>query len=170
MFSDKMIKNFDIDFVVSNFQVTNLKYYLDLLRKASNGDLRHLRQEVKSHKKHNRQHQAFTNVKKFSTHDAIIAAINHEILKRSFCYPLYKFLLRLRAPLVKTFTGLELKEDEYFGSLYTQPKHIRHYYLHMPHNEFLSLIGHFIVNNWYKLLMAFAALIGAVVTLLAALK
>jgi len=165
-----MIKKFDINFVVSSFHITNLKYYLDLLREASNADLRYLRKEVKSHKKHNRQYQAFSNVKNFSTHAAIIAVINHELLKRSFCYPLYKFLLRLRTPLVKTFTGLELKEDEYFGSLYTQPKYIRHYYLHMSHKEFLSLIGHFLINNWYKTLIAIATLIGAIAALVVALK
>lgn len=165
-----MIEKFDIDFVVSNFQVTNLKYYLDLLRDASNVDLRHLRQEVKRNQKCNRQHQAFTNVKKFSTHDAIIAAINHELLKRSFFYPLSKILLRLRAPIVKTFTGLELKEHEYFGTLYTQPEYLRHYYLHMPHKQFLSLIGHFIINNWATLLITLGTLLGGVAALIAVFK
>ncbi len=161
-----MIENFDIDFVVSNFQVTNLKYYLDLLREASNADLRHFRREVKRHKKHNRQHQAFTNVKKFSTHDAIIAAINHELSKRSFYYSLFKILLRLRAPIVKTFTGLELKEHEYFGALYTQPKYLHHYYLHMPHNEFLPIVCRFILRNLKFIITTILTIIGLFLTAL----
>jgi hypothetical protein len=161
-----MIKNFDIDFVVSNFQVTNLKYYFDLLREASNAGLRHLRRKVKKHKKHYHQHQAFTNVKKFSTHDAIISAINHELLKRSFCYPLYKILLRLRSPIVKTFTGLDLKEDEYFGALYMQPKYLHHYYLHMPHKEFLPIVGRFILRNLKFIIKTILTIIGLFLTAL----
>ena len=119
--SDKMIENFDIDFVVSNFQVTNLKYYLDLLREASNADLRHFRREVKRHKKHNRQHQAFTNVKKFSTHDAIIAAINHELLKRSFYYSLFKFSCVSGLPLSKHSRVLNLKSTNTSGHCTRNP-------------------------------------------------
>jgi hypothetical protein len=157
--NDKMIKNFNIDFVVSNFQGIKLKYYLDLLREASNSDLRNLRRKVKKHKRHNRQQQALRDVKRFSTHDAIISAINHELLKRSFCYPLFKILLRLRAPIVKVFTGLELKEHEYFGSLYTQPKYLRHYYLHMSHTEFLPIFGRFIKRNWKYIITTVLAII-----------
>jgi len=155
-----MIEKFNIDFVISHFQATNLKYYLDLLREASKPDLRQLRLEVKRHKKHNRQNQAFSKVRNFSTHDAIISAINHELLKRSFYYFFYKMLLRIRSPIVKTFTGLNLKEHEYFGTLYCEPKRRHHYFLQMPHYELFPILGNFLVTNWKFIIGSILTIIG----------
>lgn len=164
-----MINNFDIDFVVDNFQATNLKYYLDLLKESSSTALRQFRREVKRHKKNNKQHQAFSNVHNFSTHDAIISAVDHELLKRSSRYSLYKLLLRLRSRVVKLFTGLELKEHEYFGSLYSQPKYTRHYYLYMTHKEFLPLACRFLKENWSTIIIAFGTLLGGAAALITAI-
>lgn len=141
------MNKFDIDFVVSTFQAINLKHHFGPLKEWSRADLRQLRRQVKKHSKHNPHHQAFSDVRNFSTHDAIISAINHELLRRSFYHPFYKFLLCLRTRIVKTFTGLLLEEHEYFGALYKQPKKLHHYYLHMPHKEFLPIVGRFILRN-----------------------
>jgi hypothetical protein len=143
-----MIDKFDINFVTSNFGTCNLKFYLDLLHAASKSDLSQLKKEIKHHKKINRQQKAFSNVNNFSTHDAIIAAINHEFLKRSPFYGIYKGILIIRRKIVKIFTGLELKEHEYFGSLYSQPQYLQHYYLHMPHTELFPIIGRFWLRRW----------------------
>ena len=155
-----MIDKFDIDFVVNKFQVTNLKYYLDLIHNASNYDLHLLKKEIKTHKKLNRQHQAFTDVINFSTHDAIISAINYESLKRSIFYPLYKLIFQIRRPIVKTFTGLDLKEDEYFGTLYTQPGYLDHRYLHMPHYALIPIFGKLLATNWKIIVYSILTIIG----------
>ena len=157
--SNKMtIQNFDTNFVIDSFQCCNLKFYLDMLHPASKDDLISLRQEIEQHGKNNRQSQAFTNVQNFSTHDALISAINHELLKRSYFYPFYKFIFKLRAPIVKVFTGLELNENEYFGFLYSQPKHLRHYYLHMSHKDFFPVFGRFLIRHWRFILTTIVAI------------
>ena len=164
------IPNFNVDFVIKSFGYCDLKFYMALIHNASKDDLISLRKEIKLHKKTNRQNQAFSNVKNLSTHDALISAINHELLKKTFFYSPYKFFLRLRAPIVKTFTGLELKEDKDFGTLYTQPKYISHFYLHMSHKEFIPRTCKFIKVHWVNILLIIAAFIGAFATLYSALK
>jgi hypothetical protein len=143
-----MIDKFDIDFVISSFQTCNLKYYLDLFHDASIPDLRQLKKEIKQHRKSNRQQKAFFNVNNFSTHDAVISAINHELLKRSSVYPIYKSIFHIRHYIVKIFTGIELRNDNYFGALYTHPEYRKHFYIHMPHTEFFPILKRFWLNRW----------------------
>ena len=159
-----MIKKFDIDFVASYFHATNLKFYLvELLRGASKPALRHLRQKVRTHKKHNRQNQAFSDVPNLSTHDAIIAAISHELLKRSFVYWLYKAIFPIRKFLVSTFTEKELKEHEVFGSLYPLPKCPKGG-LRTPITEIIRVFGCFLMRNSKFIITTIVSIIGLILS------
>lgn len=73
---------FDLDFVTTHFETAILKPYFDKLREASRSELGIFKQEVKLHKKKSKFIQAFCNTPTLSTHEAIISAINYEILKR----------------------------------------------------------------------------------------
>ncbi len=105
---------FDIDFVTTKFGVTNVGHYLGLLKKASIRDLRRFRAEVKQHKKTHPQQQAFSNVPDYSTHEAILAAISHELRKRAFYYSIYLAILPVKRVLASMFRGLELKNHKDF--------------------------------------------------------
>jgi len=138
---------FDIDFVTSAFGSTNLKHYLDELKTASKTDLRQFRRQIKHHGKSKKQQLAFTNVPKLTTHGALISAINHELRKRLFIYPVYRLILPIRKFLVSTFSGIDLKEHEYFGTLYCSRKYPKTF-LHIHHRQLGQIVGSFCLAHW----------------------
>jgi hypothetical protein len=138
---------FDIEFVTSSFGSTNLKHHLDQLKTASKTDLRQFRQQIKHHGKSKKQQLAFTDVPKLTTHGALISAINHELRKRSFIYPVYRFILPIRKFLVSTFSGIDLKEHEYFGTLYCSRKYQKTF-LHIPHRQLGQIVRSFCLAHW----------------------
>lgn len=75
---------------------------------------------------------------------------------------------QIRRPTVKAFTGLELEDNEYFGSLYSQPKVIHHYYLHMSHKEFLQLVCQFLKRHSKYIISTIIAIVGVMLTALTA--
>ena len=91
---------------------------------------------------------------------SLISAAGHELRKRSWYYPVYKLLLRLRTPVVRVFTGLKLNENGYFGALYEQPEYRRHHFLHMPHYEFFPILGAFLVRNLKFIIGTILTIIG----------
>ena len=149
---------FDLDFVTTHFEVTNVGHYLGLIKKASKGDLRRFRAEVKRHKKTHKQRQAFSNVPDYSTHDAIIAAIAHELRRRSFTYPVYSATLPVKRFLASFLRGLELQDHRDLGVLYTVPRR-RRSPLHMPMRELGALVGRFFIANWKWLIGTAIALL-----------
>ena len=160
---------FDIDFATSNFQVTNLKYYLDKFKTASNKELRRFKQEITQHGKNNRQHQAFSNIKNYTTHNAIISAINYELLKRSKLYYLYQAAFPFRKWIVSVFSGIELKEHEAFGTLYCHPEYIRSIW-HVPHQTLFKKTWSFGCKNWANILISIGTVGAFIVALLTHLK
>lgn len=156
---------FDLDFVTSAFQTTNLKFYLDQFKTASNIELRNFRKKVKLHSKSVRQQQAFSNVDNYTTHDAIVAAINYELLKRSKLYKVYKFIFPGRRLFVKAFSGIELKEHESFGTLYCKPKYVSSIW-HKPHGKIFKNISSFLARNWANLILCLCAIGGLVFIIL----
>ena len=160
---------FDIGFVTRSFHVTNLKHYLEKIQSAPTRDLRQFRSEVKRHRKKHRQNQAFSDVPNFSTHDAIIATINHELRKRYHLSPLFSIMTRIRKPVVRLFTGFTLKEDEYFGAIYSRPQRLTSVW-HMPNTEFIPLVTRFMLRNWANILIALGTLLDGIAALITALQ
>jgi hypothetical protein len=78
-----MTKLFDIQFVTSHFQTCDLKHYIDKFPPASSEDLRGFRALVRAHEKQASRSGAFVNVEGLTSHGAIVAAIDHELRKRS---------------------------------------------------------------------------------------
>ena len=72
--------------------------------------------------------------------------------------PLVRFLLPARQFLVKTFSGLELQDNEYFGPIYVKPARPRRL-LHVTHQEMLRIAGGFLSKNWFNLATLVVAVI-----------
>lgn len=157
-----MSATFDIDFVTSHFSTCNLIYYLDLIRAMSNDELRALRVRVREHQSNARSQRAFADVEQMSTHQAIIKAINHELLRRSSAFRVASVLFPVRKFTVEAFSGLELRFDDRFGVLYSRPK-LRKSLWHLPHNVLLSTIWQFIVRNEKAFVAAILGGIGALI-------
>jgi hypothetical protein len=154
---------FDIDFVVSHFQTANLKINLDKLKTASTTHLRHFRKSVKYHRKINKTNKAFVNVPNYTSHDAIISAINYELLKRTpIMHSLYKLLFHPRKLVVKAFSGLELMEHNELGALYYKPNNIQNVW-HMSHSMVFKNILDFWLKNWKFLITTSLAILVLVV-------
>jgi len=144
---------FDIEFVTSHFGSTNLKHYFDLLKDASNQELKEFKQQVILHSKTNKQRGALLDVPNLSSHNAIILGINYELLKRSWRYKIYKIVFPLRQWLVKTFSGINLTPHETFGHLYIPIKHSSSIW-HLHHKELASICITFLRKYLYKTLIA----------------
>jgi len=152
---------FDIDFVTTNFSVTNLGHYLGCIKNASSANLIQLKSEVRGHKKTNPQQQAFSDIPNYSTHDAILAAINHELRKRSFRYRLYTVFFPVIRFLASSFRGLEVKNSEDFGLLYTVPR--RKNALHMSLGEIGSVLWRFFTEHWKFIVTSLIAIAGVLI-------
>lgn len=153
---------FDIDFVTSHFSVCDLIYYLDIIRSMSNNELRVLRANVMKHQRNSRAQQAFSNVENVSTHQAIIKAINHELLRRSFAFRIVVALFPARKLAVEIFSGLKLRFDDRFGVMYLKPE-FRRTVWHLHHKALLSATWRFVVRNEKTIFAAILAGIGALI-------
>ena len=148
---------FDLDSIILHFGVINLKYYLgELPQKASKSELRNFKKKVKLHQKKSKFIQAFHYVPSFSVHDVIISAINYELLKRSIWYYPYKLLLPIRKKLISWFSGIDLKEHPYCGTLYV-PRQNRKIIFHIKHQELIKWLSSFWCNNWANILITASA-------------
>ncbi len=148
---------FDIDFVTKNFGVCAPGRYLEKFENASNDELHKFKKKIINHRKHNKQQQAFGNIKNYSTHKALISAVNYELLKRSKLYKFYKVSFPVRKWLIGLRNGSELTEHKYLGTLCSQPKHVK-YVWHMTCHELLKTPLSFCCNNWSKIIMAICAI------------
>ena len=147
---------FDIGFVTEKFSVTNISHYFNLLKPASNAELKTFKKQVIAHKKKNNNNIAFSNVTNLTTHQAIIKAINHELLKRSWRYNIFTFIYPIRKFLVDSFTHLELSNNEVFGVLYTEPKYPKGG-VRITHNEIYKIFSSFWNKNWKYLITTIIA-------------
>ena len=152
---------FDIQFVTSHFQTCNLKHYMDQIPGASSADLRDFRSLVKAHEKQARPSGSFVNVEGLTSHGAIVAAIDHELRKRSpLRFKVWSFLIPIRRYLVGTFSGMDLKTNEVFGELYATRNRQQSFW-HMPHTEVFRKIVGFLRKHE-------GLLVGAVLTVITA--
>jgi hypothetical protein len=151
---------FDIDFVTTQFGVTNLGHYIDVIKAASKTELVRFRSEVRQHERTHPKQQAFADIPDFSTHDGIVAAINHELRKRSFAFAIYKFTLPVKRFFASTLRGLELKNHDDFGILYSVPHRTRSV-LHMSLGELGALLKQFFFAHWKFIVGSLIALVGA---------
>lgn len=122
---------FDIDFVTKAFGTCAPGRYLEKFKNAPQEELYKFKKKVIIHRKNNKQQQAYSNVKNYSTHKALISAINYELLKRSKKrYYIYKKLFPLRRYILKILKGIDLKENDLLGDLHTIPKKYNTNFLH----------------------------------------
>ncbi len=157
-----MNATFDIDFVASHFSTCSLIYYLDLIRAMNNDELRVLRANVVEHRRNSRPQPAFADVENMSTHQAIINAISHELLRRSVAFRIAVALFPVRKFIVETFSGLELRFDDRFGVMYSTPKYRRTIW-HLHHTVLLSATWSFIIRNEKTIFAATLTGIGALI-------
>lgn len=152
---------FDIDFVIKNFGGTNLGYFLDRLKKATPLELRHFRRSVRQHQKHSKSSKAFSNTPWLTAHGAIIAAIDHEVLKRSpIRFRVWSAIFPVRKFLVSKFSGMDLERNERLGALYTTREYRKSAW-HLTHRELMRMAWQFIVEHR-------KAIVGAIFTVIAA--
>jgi hypothetical protein len=162
------MQKFDIDFVTSHFGSCNLRHYIDIIKSANSTDLRELRAQIISHSRIQRQQQAFSNTPGLSSHEALVKAINHTLLLRSpVRHMLWSSAMPVRQWLVRTFSGLNLKKDDSFGAIYTQPDH-RKTVFHMPHSAIGNSLVDFYLRNWQFLVKVTVAIAAILVTWLVA--
>jgi len=152
---------FDIAFVTANFDTINIGHYLCLLKSASKSELKSFKKQVIAHGKQNKERLAFLDIPNYSSHRAVVSAIEYELLKRSWKYELFKIIFPIRKWLVKMFSGIDLKEHEYLGTLYC-PKNSRSGMWHLSHHELMKIIIVFWLHRWPILL---PVIIGAAVAL-----
>ena len=158
--------NIDLDFITTHFGVTNLKYYFEGIRKASRQELKDFREEVKAHKRKNKNVQAFSNVQNYSTHDAIQGAIDYELLKRSkFRYSIYKLFFPFRKKVLHIRKGIELYEHPHCGSIRKYKNGIKSF-LHYNQKELFSLAGKFWLRNWKWIIGTSIVLAGLILKLM----
>lgn len=148
---------FDINFVTQAFNTCRRNLYLDKFKNASKDELLKFKKEIITHGKTNKQHQAFSDVKNYSTHKALISAINYELLKRSKLYKFYRATFPIRKWLANIRNGSNLIQNEYFGTLCCSPKHVK-YIWHVTLQELLKKLFSFWCNNWYKIIIAGCAI------------
>lgn len=154
---------FPVAFVTSAFDACNLKHYLDQIRGMSTEELARLRSEIKTHARAVEPQQAFANMPGLSTHNALLKAIAHERLRRSVLIGLWHRILPIRQFVVAKFSGVDLKNNEYFGALYI-PRNNPSTLFHLSHRDLVEYIGKFLYRNWFavgSLLVAVAAVIVA---------
>ncbi len=153
---------FDIQFVTTSFGSCNLGHYLGLLGNASSEELRDFRRQVKSHEKRSKSSHAFANTPWLTTHGAILAAINYELLKRSpLRHKIWSLVLPARQFLVAKLSGVELERNEHFGAIYTSPKYRRSVW-HMPHGEIATRCWRFVLDHR-------KAIVGSILSVITAL-
>lgn len=139
---------FNIDFVVNKFGVMDLGHYISAMKEAGSNDLRELRAAIKQHRKLNSEHQAFADVPDFSTHDAIISAINNELRNRSVLRQIERLTFPLRRLSLRVRRGLLLKKNDAFGALKTLPNKRALPWFHWPLSRVMAALARFYVDNW----------------------
>jgi hypothetical protein len=152
---------FDMEFVVEHFSTTNLGFYLERIRSAPSLTLRRLKNALAVHRKVHVQNRAFANVAHLSTHDALIAAVKFELLKRSPWFSLWRISFPPRRLLASWLRGIDLKNDEYFGALPVQ-RSTRTALLHAPVSGVLRSGLAFWVTHW-KILAPLAVATAALI-------
>lgn len=158
-----MAEMFDVEFVAKNFGVCNLGHYLTLITVASSIDLRAFRRIVRQHAKASRPQQAFPNAPWLTTHGAIIAAIDYELLRRSrWRHTVWSLVLPLRQFLVAKFSGMKLERNERFGSIYTTLPH-RKTFLHMSHREIGNACERFVIEHQKAIVTSILSIITAII-------
>lgn len=156
-----MSELFDIQFVTSHFQTCDLKHYMDKIPPASSEDLRGFRALVRAHEKHARHSGSFVNVEGLTSHGAIVAAIDHELRRRSpLRFKVWSILIPIRRNIVATFSGMDLKTHEVFGVLYTTRERQQSFW-HTPHTEVFRKIGGFLRKHE-------GLIVGAILTVITA--
>jgi hypothetical protein len=158
-----MAELFDIQFVTTHFSTCNLSYYLELLEEAPIQDLSQFRKQVQVCAKQSQTSQAYSNTPWLTCHGAIIAAIDQQILKRSpIQFKFWCLILPVRKFLVARFSGMELETPEFFGAIYSTPKHRRSVW-HMPHRELATVLRRFVGEYQKAIVTAVLSIITAVV-------
>lgn len=155
-----MLEKFDIQFVTSSFSSCNLLFYLDLIRSAKKSELRELRTAVKQHAKTVQPNQAFADIPNFSTHQAIVKAINYELRRRTPLGIVEYAVFPIRRFIVQTFSGMKLKLDDRFGVIYSKPTH-RSSVMHTTHKEIAASAWGFIEKHEKALITMVLGLLSA---------
>lgn len=154
---------FDIEFVTKSFSTCRLRHYLELLVNASTQDLRQFRKKVQAHAKQSHTSLAFSNTPWLTCHEAIVAAIDQQLLRRSpLRFKLWSLVLPARKFLVAKFSGMDLETHEFFGAVYSTPRHRRSVW-HMPHKEIAAVLGRFIAEHQSALVAAVLSVIVAAI-------
>lgn len=154
---------FDIDFVTKSFGTTNLGHYLYIISKASALELHQFRCAVKSHQKQSQASQAFADTPWLTTHGAIIAAIDHELLKRSpLRFRVWSIIFSIRRFLVSAFSGMDLQRNEHFGALYATHKY-RKTVWHMSHREVGKICWRFVIEHQKAIVASILSIVAALV-------
>ncbi len=144
---------FDIEYITFNFaNIENIRHYFGLIQSASDAELVSFRRQVIKHKDNIIKSSSFYGRPVLLEHGYIISAINHELLKRSWCYKSYKCIFPFRQWLVKIFSNIDLIEDDLRGSIYISCKNNRNIW-HLNHKEITKNIAFFIKHHSYKTLM-----------------
>lgn len=139
---------FNLDKIIPHFDRVNRKHYLgELLWNAPTHELHKFKKEVRSHQKKSKFIQDLHYMPGMSRHDAIIAAINYELLKRSNWYFFYKIIFPIRKILVSWFSGIDLKEHPYCGLLYVKRQN-RKTFLHITGTELILILKTFWLSHW----------------------
>ncbi|MGR3302515.1 MAG: hypothetical protein ACUZ8I_08440 [Candidatus Scalindua sp.] len=109
---------FDINSAIYSFPAGRLDIYLDEIKEASKDELHKLKKEIINHSKTNKQHQTFSDVKNYSTHKALISAINYELRRRSkILFKFYMATFPIRKWLANIRNGSTLIQNEHYGTL-----------------------------------------------------
>ncbi len=137
---------FDVGFVAEHFQVCNLAFELGKLRSASPEVLRRQRAAIVAHQKGHARRQAFADAPGISAHDALIRAVDFELLKRSRLFPLWRALFPVRRVLARWLRGANLIQHEYFGAL-PVPRNVSPKGLHRPVRGALQASAHWLKNH-----------------------
>ena len=131
---------FDVEYVTENFaNIKDVRHYFNLIQNATGVELISFRRQVIVHKNNILKSSANHGRQALLEHGYIISAINHELLKRSWRYKVYKFVFPFRQWLVKTFSNLDLIEDDLQGSMYITNSDQMSMW-HLSHKELLEVI------------------------------
>lgn len=149
---------FDINLLTYAFNTCHRNLYLDKFKTAPKEELYKFKKEIICHRKNNKQQQAFSDVKNYSTHKALISAINYELLKRSKTrYKFYNAMFPIRKQLVNIRNGSSLIQNEYFGTLCCSPKRVK-YIWQLPLQKLLKKLFLFWCKHWFHIIIANAAI------------
>ena len=149
---------FDLDNILPHFaEIPRSQYLGEPLQNASTPELREFKKVVKIHQKNSKFIPDLRYMPNMSAHDTIITAINHALFKRSKWYPFYKFILPMRTRLVSWFSGVDIQEHPYCGTLYVKRQN-RKTFLHLTHTKLFAIIGKFLLKNWQYLITTVIAL------------